>query len=449
MCILKCGNSLSISGPTPLIGMEFSKNAVPFDRAALFGGMLMILMNSSFAQSQSSGQKIFCFIPESRAPFSEMDVTGHVYHELRLPANISVDGIELPLKIVFDAKTVSSSTLGTCGWSFPIFDSNVAQIDEQHFQVLLPDGKILQLQRDMENTSVLHGFGGWAGYISPKEIALSNAGGDKILFRNGRISSWETKGNKFSYSVSNLTDYQLTKNGRLILQTKPISDSIVRIVADGYPSIDIAITKAPRVGQISGKNVVTSLVRSISSVFVDGKAIERLDYSVDESGYPTVKINSMTEIRWNPINRLVRSVNDTDYESSYVGGSPSENRHLKIVQRNTFGGQRVFEEESDGATTQNTSPDGHKVTITTFTSGILKGKLKSFIKEKSGALIERKTIAYNEFGNPIRETTVDGTGQNALLKYKYNATTQDLETVTLIKDEKIIMQYPLANKSQK
>lgn len=368
--------------------------------------------------------------------FADMSNKGRVRYVAEMPLNLSAGTMHIPLRVMFNGTHVLSPSLGLAAWTFPLFDSNILQIDERHFEVLLPDGYKMTLTRDLDNPTVLQGCGQWSGNIGPDMIILSNGNKMRLSFKEGKIKDWEINDQKFSYFRSQLEGDKILCNGRIIAQIVPTRYDSVKLLLDGSDVIEIVPTQMPKLQKIKGLNVVAGITRSLGSIVVSGKKMQEFEYDIDGTMMPTLQIKGVSEnrISWEPDTLQLRTSGNSQYDFRFDEEAPQSS--FKVIRKDNSGGEvQVFERKSNGATTEMCYGENKREVVSVFTSGILKGKPKKFFSvDNSRKVIDEHTIAYSETGEPMR--TSDRTQETGLTQsnYQYNAKNRKLTTVTVLRN---------------
>jgi len=316
---------------------------------------------------------------------------------------IDIGELKIPISLVFLPSDKSSQGIFGPGWSIPLFESRVQQIDDNTFSINLPDGKPLVLKRNATNPKLLESDGfGWLAEITPQSIELIASCGIKLRYVGGRLTSARlNSGKTLTFDYANGILQQILGDGsQLVSIVKNNKDNscIIRTTAGENK---ITITKRPLFEEINGTKVVSTLVDAVDTVEIPDGSTVRYEYPQSDDFDHRVTLQQSGfkhDFSWNSLGK-VTSVNGKKYAITLLGSEPLS---VKIEERHIDGKSRSWAYDESAGTISTKSLLGDQDTKQWFMSGHLKGQLRREIRQgTSGEKVEIRYI-YDENGNLIR-----------------------------------------------
>jgi hypothetical protein len=326
------------------------------------------------------------------------------------------DNLTIPLVVNFSPANGYSPYLGD-GWTIPLLESKVVQIDERKFLLIQPDGITRQFWRSKPDDLTLKGQGNWAGEISGSVITLWASCGWKLTFREGKLGSIKTPQNKtltLHYKSGRVSEIQ--EDGREILRVNddPGSGEITGITY-GKNHIDLKLAPRPIVQVIQGHRVVQKLEKSLHSISPSDGSQITYNFEVDKDVRPLLKTSDKKdqEFVWDPVNGQI--VTDGQWTYSVIPGDYLfANSHIE--RTNSQGQSESWFYDSYKGIRIEKNITGITTTTQWFASGPAKGKLRQ-ISQKSADSVELVTkFSYDDMGRLIRRINPD----SQTTRYEYD-----------------------------
>jgi hypothetical protein len=337
------------------------------------------------------------WVPPS-APISNAASDGTLSYWTTL-TTINPQGIQIPILIGFSSSSAVPSLIGP-GWTLPIIDSNIIQVDQNDFLLTLPDGRKDRLTRDISMPDLLKG-NGWVANISGNKIECKAECGWSLSFTHGKLTSITTPNSKvFTISRDDIKkDYHISDGIQEVLAVSPFMSkdgkSAYKVSAGRSDSI-LWLGKRPFVQSIGGQRVIGSMVESLSGIEHENLLQNTFAFDVDKNIRPTLKVLDHAFV-WNSDSGQLLSDGVFEYKTRSVGGVNCLSRETPDGDCEVFGSdnekgifvrknfQRPFEREK------------------IFTSGVLAGKPRSIdISMNGNTWEEKKRFSYDTSGNAIR-----------------------------------------------
>jgi len=318
--------------------------------------------------------------------------------------------LKLPLIINFDSSNEKSSPY--LGKSFTLFllESNIVQNSDNSFMATFPDGSLNLFIRDNVEDTVLKGSAGWKGEISGDTINVYAPCGWKITYYKGRILCIVTPTNrKLEYVYSGQTVTAIRENGDAKLTVEENNDGEGKVLSFNGGHTEITLGQKPRVQNIAGQNVIEGIDRTLKTIKLASGINKNFEFAVNDKIQPTLKITGASSKEqlfiWNPVNKLI--ISDNDWQYNIVNGA-NVNSNAAIERSSVRRGNEYWFYDHDGEQEVSRGLDGRQSITKWFTSGILQGKLREKETVTNGVMTIVYRASYDESGALIRETFVNG-----------------------------------------
>ena len=342
---------------------------------------------------------------EPKSYFEGVSFQGYVFLVETLGEVELRDGKKLPIRAIFRSESNSTSPYLGHGWELPILESYIVQMDDRWFRVVEPTGWYRLFWRDEKDPTVLHGQGNWKGVIRGNSISVMADCGDRLDFRDGRITAMQLKGETLEVERS-LDGMARLKEGPatlLAIQKSMSKDGIGLRFGNSAP-LEVNYTQRPVIEVIGGQPVVRQQLESLGSIEGEKGENRVWAYAVDERLFPTITIGER-KITWDPTTRHVIADGQWTYDVkpgegtrdyAAIGRKNSKNQ-TEFWHRNEAKGEEIVKELS-----------GVKRVTSWFTNGRLARKIRKteeFSEGKSRLLYQ---TSYDEKGNLSRELLENG-----------------------------------------
>lgn len=322
------------------------------------------------------------------------------------------NNFKLPLIIGFHSDQAWSSLYLGRGWIFPLFESNIVQLDENTFRQIQPDGYNVYFGRDGKDRNLLHGQKGWAGQIKGDVITLYATCGWKLVYKQGKLISICTPdGNelKLVYNEGRVVELQDQMKAILQVGLDPIK-GVVNSLTYGRNKINIELGAKPRIESLGGRNVVGAMEGSLVKLSMSDGKIYNYDFSVNSQLQPILKIENNSNstprtIVWDPRSKRIISDDGWTYNIAF----PHPNLNAKIERSNNNGQKELWYFDSTQGSEITTSIDGVETRKQWFLNGPSSGKLRDVYKQDCHGKYEHVKYAYDEDGRIVRMLTEKGT----------------------------------------
>ena len=130
------------------------------------------------------------------------------------------DKLEIPLQLGFNPATSYVSPILRLGWTLPLFESRIEQVDDKTYLMKLPDGHEESL-RTTEKANILHGAG-WLGEIKGRQITCKASCGWQMIFQDGRLRQMRSPdGAPLVFSHDADGTRQMSVRGQALVTLKP------------------------------------------------------------------------------------------------------------------------------------------------------------------------------------------------------------------------------------
>jgi len=304
---------------------------------------------------------------------------------------------DIPIRIHFLSNRKSSSPYAGYGWSVPLLESRMVQVNEHSFKMWQPDGRFRDFGRDSGNPNLLNGQGGWKAEIRGDTIKAYADCGWGLSFKNGKIASMSTPdGKKFIYRYEGGKVKSILEEGSgesvIEVQQDPLNPEIVELEM-GDEKIVLEQGEKPRIERINGQNLIGGMDSSLVKIMKPGGNVREISYDVDMKNIISTFIpQEGRKLTINSVTDLIQSDTDWDYTIRQDSKIAWNNASIQRKTKN-----QVEHWHKDYVTGKEVIfSDDIRVVKTWFTSGRLNGK-------------DRKVV-----------TQHIGNGRKEIIKYKYD-----------------------------
>lgn len=335
---------------------------------------------------------------EPRSYFEGVSFQGYVFVVEPLCQIELRDGRKLPVRAIFRSESNATSPYLGYGWELPILESYIVQLDDRWFRVVEPTGWYRFFWRDEKDPNVLHGQGNWKGVIRENSISVMANCGDRLDFRDGRITSFDLKGKKLAIQRSADGTAALKEGPLTLLEVrKSLSRDNITLETGSDEVVEIGYANRPIIEVIAGQPVVRQQVKSLGGL-AKGKTVRTWEYEVDEKLNPIMSIGDR-KIVWDPTTRHFLFDGEWTYEVKADEGPISN----AAIRRENLSNQTEFWHRDEGKGVEIVqNKDGVKQITRWMTSGMLSGKLRGARTEYEGINIFEKSLTYDENGKLLR-----------------------------------------------
>ncbi|MBE2205690.1 MAG: hypothetical protein IAE94_15265 [Chthoniobacterales bacterium] len=376
-----------------------------------------LLLGSIFLPSVVFGCGIGWTEPKSH--FEGVDYQGHVMHVEKLGDLHAGKGLSLPIFAVFTSHSGNDSPYAGHGWTVPLLESRMLQVDENGFKLDQPDGWFRMFGRDKNNPNILNGQGGWKAEIRGDTITAWADCGSKLVFNKGRLVSMQLKDRKFDFLYEGNRVSEIREGAMPVLRVEKeaISGEVTGLRLADNRQIGLERSERPRVQVINNQNLVGGMGQSLSKITRADGTVRTIDYAVDDKLNPTMKLGDRL-IVWNPASKKIVKDGDWTYDIK-AGAGPFDN--AAIGRKNAQNQSEFWHRDGVKGEEIVQEIDGVKKRVSWFTSGKLAGKLRSRTIFESSNRVDQTSYSYDEKGRALRE--VFPTGDSAEYIYLNDSST--------------------------
>jgi len=338
---------------------------------------------------------------EPKSHFEGVSFQGYVFLVEPLGQIELRDGRKLPVRAIFRSESNATSPFLGHGWELPILESHIVQMDERWFRVVEPTGWYRLFWRDEKDPTILHGQGNWKGVIRGNSISVMADCGDRLDFRDGRITSLHLKGHKLDVLRSLDGTASLKEGASTLLEgQKTLSRDGIALKIGSGETVEISYADRPVIEVIGGQPVVRQQVKSLGSL-ANGETARTWEYAVDEKLNPTMTIGDR-KIAWSPTSRHVLLDGEWVYDIKW-GETPNENAE---IGRTDGEKKELWYHSSAKGEERVLRKDGLLTVRKWFVGGCLNGKTRSIQSLAHGKSIRTTKFSYNENGELLRSLLI-------------------------------------------
>lgn len=332
---------------------------------------------------------------EPQSHFPGVDYVGNASIVKRI-AELDV-GRSIPIFVVFGSEIKAVSPYVGYGWKLPFLESKIVQIDENSFSLEQPDGWSRTFWRDRSNPNLLHGQGNWKALVKGDTITAWADCGTKIVFNAGKISSLETGGKILNYAYQNGRVYQVRDGNSIVLEVVSDARGDVSGLRAGGGQISFKLGEMPAVENVNGQNLVAGIRKALCQI-ESPTLSEAIEYGVDAQLNPKIRVGGSRNFTWNAVTGKILRDGDWTYE---IPESKGLGDNIPIARSNSLGErQSWFRDSAKGEVT--TEQGGVTTKVTSFTSGLLNGKVKKIRSTKGDQVVHDLRMSYDEGGRLLK-----------------------------------------------
>lgn len=321
----------------------------------------------------------------SKCHFSNIDDQGNVLIIQRLGKLTSLEGKQMPFYAIFKSDVETSSPIAGYGWSVPLLESRIVQMDERRFCMFQPDGFKRIFGSRKENPNLLSSRDTWKAEIRGSVITARcrcENMGNILVFKQGRLVSMETQGEKYEFIYDGAMAVEIRQGYRTILKVikNPITGDVTGLNLLNEEKIELERDKRPRIQVVDGQQKISVTDESLSKIIMPDGTIRTFSYGLDQDDNPYIKTDS-EEIAWSAATHLI--IRDGEWKYGITPGpEPGANAAIartNMLDQTEFWHRNIYkgEEITEGI-------DGVKRIKTWFTSGKFKGYTRKETQIKDG-----------------------------------------------------------------
>lgn len=336
---------------------------------------------------------------EPRGPIQGVDEQGHALYIQRL-GNFSIgEELTLPVWLKFRADDGRHSKFLGAGWSIPLLESQIVQVDEGSFILYQPDGWTRRFYRASPDSNVLLDQGGWKGEINNKTITVWAECGWSFSYQNGYLTTISTpRGKKIKFNRGERKISAVVPSTGQTIQLSRKDDSTV-LEAPGIQATFV-LDRRPISGSVqNGTPVVDHLVPSLGRIEVADGRKTIFEYGVDPSGDVVLEVREpfgiKSEFAWNSLGIATR-FNDWSYFVENLGATYSIRR--KRESDGAFQEYKIQPNSNRSVFNDN----GRETVLSVHRVGLAAGALRERTVSDGGRLVSSRKYSYNEQGHLLR-----------------------------------------------
>ncbi|MEM1159267.1 MAG: hypothetical protein AAGH72_13550 [Verrucomicrobiota bacterium] len=347
-----------------------------------------------------------CGIDWSLPTFHFPDVNRHgILSYYEKIGEVEMGQNQIPIHIHFKSDRKSSSPYAGYGWTVPLLESRMVQVNENEFTMWQPEGRFRTFGRDSKNPNLLNGQGGWKAEIRGDIIHAYADCGWKLSFRNGRILSMGTPdGKSFRYDYQNGLVSRIRGQGG--------SGTVLEVIRDGYAegvtkikigdqTIGLKLGEKPRIERINGQNLVGGIDQSLTSIIKNGAEDRVISYEVEPSNIvPTFQPSVGRKVTTQAGTGFV--VSDGDWKYQIQPDEKHTWNSSAITRTNSKKENEFWHMDHSKGKKFVKSADGTIRTEQWFTSGLGKGYLRNITEGKGNKIREIYYNRIDEKGRIVR-----------------------------------------------
>ncbi len=339
-------------------------------------------------------------------PVSTRDGQGRA--AILLPISVTGEAVPLPLVLRY-APAGGEAGLFSGGWSLPLFETRIYQVDERTFQMNDFMGFAIRFLRERGDPAGLRGSGGWRARMDGRRIEAESPAGWKISFVQGRPEKIVSPdGSEFSYTDNGRS--LVARDTRNVVADVDFRDGRVAAVRVGDSSVSFDYAKLPVFASLGGKPVVSALVEMPNGVRVDGVLQYQVHLEPDENGAVRLSVEQggspPRSYSWDADTKKIRTAN-----LEHVSEDPKTGR---TFFDGPFG-RRVIVRPPGGAPSE-IDASGMQTTYYAFPGSSGVPGLRKVVTDRNGAVYTRSVDAC---GRTLRERDLRSGGEE-LRVYAYD-----------------------------
>lgn len=329
--------------------------------------------------------------------FENVDFQGNV-HIVRKIGEIE----NLPLYLIFNSSYGVSPYLGS-GFEIPFLESRIWQIDENRFVAKMPSGWLWLFQRT-KDPSILDGSAGWKAQINGAIITAWAACGDKIIFKNGRITSMHLKGGRvYTYIYKDNRVESIEENGKNILRVEinEKNRELTRLILSENKEIEVKYSTRPLVQRIGNQNIISAVDATLGAITKADGTRSVFEFSVDGNVSPQLTFGENVFV-WNASTHMIQKDSEWTYE---INPNTDMFENAAIKRRNLKNQEEYWYLDKKTGVETTVFADGRETIATRFASGKMSGKIRRNQTTFSDGTVMEQRFRYNETGILISKLT--------------------------------------------
>ena len=335
--------------------------------------------------------------------FDGVDDQGNIFLIQKLGEMVTLGENRLPFYAVFKSESRNRSPYAGYGWSVPLLESKIVQVDENWFCLYQPDGFQRMLNRDKKDANILRSRKVWTAKIEGDTITAKcwcKNQGSKLVFRKGRLVSMVVKDDEFNYVYENDKVVGIREGDRTLLKMEkdPLTGSIIGLTLLNGQKIGLERIRRPLAQVQNLTNVTNITVESLSKIILPDGTIQTFEYGLDNKLNPTLKLNDR-EIVWDAATGKIIRDGEWAYGITLVS-KPEEN--VSITRTNQQNQTEFWYKDNTKGEEITEGIDGVRKIVTWFTSGKLCGMMRKEMEIKNGIKKTLCEYSYNEKGQLMR-----------------------------------------------
>lgn len=313
-------------------------------------------------------------------------------------------GLVLPLHIHFSSKQESDSPYLGQGWMFPLFESRAFARDENLIEMLDPSGRTRLFVRDQSDRSIYHGQGKWEAIAQGNEFSAWSACGWKLAFKDGRLTSMTTSGNRkleLKYALGIVQEIWEGNEKFVGVDIDPLSRRVTSLVFNGK-RLKMELSQ-----EISAaKNIKPRLAR-LGGVGANGWLFS---YGLNETLQPTLTIERRGQTKrtfvWEADSKRVLADGAWKYVVTPAGNRPD---NVLIARTDASGKTERWHFDRSSGMEFVEGADGAQTVTAHITSGKAFGQIQEIrVTSKGGSKTTSYRASFDTAGRMTHAVFADG-----------------------------------------
>jgi len=343
-------------------------------------------------------------LSEPKSFYDGVDFQGHV-HLINKLGDLQAGKAEIPIFLILNSGNGYVSPYSG-PFDIPLLSARMEQVDENTFLLRSPTGWLLPFVRNSKDKNILDGSNGMKALIDEaKGIITAWADcGDKITFSKGRILEFQTKDVKLDYVYSGDRVSEIREGGQALLKVNSDSNTgeVTGLSLGLKRDINFSWGDRPIVQIIQGKPLILGIRKTLTKIVLPDGTEKNFEFAVNDQMQPTLKIDGMQEVSWNPATLRADKVGEWTYK---IETGKDRFANAAISRSNGKGMESWFYDGPKGEEIIHGFDGAVKITKW-FTSGNLAGKLRSTQVSSLGTPGNSHKVAYDSGGAILRQKFV-------------------------------------------
>lgn len=337
--------------------------------------------------------------------FDGVDYQGNVMLVEQLGEVDAGKGLKLPLWAVFGSNSGNNSPYVGHGWTIPLLEAKIVQVDENVFKIDQPNGWFRIMWRSKGNPNVLEGQGGWKAEIRGDAITAWADCGSKLFFNKGRLVSMQLMERKIDFVYEGSCVTEIREGGSTILRVEKdaLSGVVTGFRLAGNQRVGVDRAQRPMVQVIKGQSLIAGMEPSLSKITQTDGGVRTINYGVDGHINPTLMVGDRL-IAWNAASKNAMRDGEWSYEVTPGNGAFD---HAAIGRKNPRNQSEFWHLDNLSGFEVVRELNGVERRTTWFRSGILNGKPREYEERRNNVLITKTKYIYDGNGLLIREVSGD------------------------------------------